>query len=199
MEVQSEILKAIKRKKRGEVFFPSEFRSVGNEHAVNMALSRLAKEGIIERIAKGIYVLPKIDRVLGKVPPSLEAVAAAIAKRDHVRIRPSGDFALHKLGLSTQIPLRLVYVTDGAPRTIQIGNRSIVFRPTTPKKLSTKGKISSLVIQGLEALGQKNVTPEIKHKIESLLTKEEPKAIHEDALIAPSWISNILLTNTGKN
>jgi len=199
MGIQQHVHEILKKKKPGEIFFPGEFRHLENDLAVNMSLSRLANEGFIDRVSKGVYYIPKKDKLLGKIPPSLENIAEAIAKRDHVRIRPAGDFALHKLGLTTQIPLKLVYVTDGAPRTIKIGRRSIVFKPTTPKKLTTSGKISSLMIQGLEALGQKNVTSEIQQKIITLLQNEDPKTLKQDAALAPAWISKILLRSLNKH
>src|SRR5688500_11585780 len=100
----------------GNILFPTDFRGKGTEGAIKMALSRLVKEGKVERIAHGIYFIPSSDPVLGKLDPSPEFVAKQVAEREKVRIRPIGAFALHKLGLSTQVPTRLVYLTDGHPR-----------------------------------------------------------------------------------
>lgn len=87
--VQDKIENEIKGKPAGAVFFPQEFRTSGTDTAIKMALPRLAKEGVIERISHGIYTVPKVDPVLGRVPPAIEDIADAIARRDHVQIRPA--------------------------------------------------------------------------------------------------------------
>jgi hypothetical protein len=186
------ILLRIKKLPPGELIFPTDFRGLGSEAAIKMAMSRLVKEKKFERIAHGIYLLPKTDPVLGKLRPSLESIAQAIAEREHVRIRPAGAYALNKLGLSTQIPMKLVYITDGAPRQIRIGKGGIKFKATTPKKLSLKGKISSLVIQALDELGPKAIDNEMKRKIQVLLKKENPKNLKADIKLAPAWINDFI-------
>ncbi len=105
-----------------------------------MALSRLTREGRLTRLAHGIYFVPVTDPVLGKLDPSVEAVAEQLADRERVRIRPTGAFALNKLRLSTRVPTRLVYLTDGHPRKLKIGKATVEFKPTTPKKMALKGR-----------------------------------------------------------
>lgn len=190
--VHGQILRKIRRIPPGKPLFPSNFRGLGSEAAIKMALMRLAREGKLDRIAHGIYVVPREDPRFGKIPPSLEAVAHAIAARDQARIRPAGAFALNKLGLSTQVPMRLVYITDGAPRHITIGKRSIKFKPTAPRNLTYKGKISGLVVQAFKELGHKGVTDEVIRKVKALLDNEKPEVIRADAKLAPNWIAKIL-------
>lgn len=145
-----------------------------------------------EAPAHGIYLIPRTDPLLGKLHPSLESIAQAIAEREHVRIRPAGAYALNKLGLSTQVPMKLVYITDGAPRQIRIGKGGIKFKATTPKRLSLKGKISSLVIQALDELGLKAIDDEMKRKIQLLLEKENTKDLKADIKLAPAWINDFI-------
>ena len=128
-----QILTKIKKAKRGVLFFVESFQSVGNAKTVNKALERLVIAGELVRVATGIYVRPEKDPIIGFVTPGIDDVAKAIAKRDKARIVPTGDYALNKLGLSTQVPLNVVYLTDGAKRKIKIGKRIITFRNTTPK------------------------------------------------------------------
>jgi hypothetical protein len=189
--IHSQILRKIKRIPPGKPLFPSDFKGLGSEAAIKMALMRLAREGKLDRIAHGIYVVPKEDSRFGKIPPSLEEVAQAIAERDHARIRPAGAFALNKLGLSTQVPMRLVYITDGAPRHIRVGKRSIKFKPASPRSLAYKGKISGLVVQAFKELGSKGVTDEVIRKVKTLLRNEKPGVIMADAKLAPYWIAKI--------
>ena len=145
-----QIQKRLERFERGRILFPSDFKDLASIATINQTLSRLTKQGILRRLGQGVYQYnPKIDKELGILNPSLEEIAEAIAKRDMVRIIPTGIYALQKLGLSTQMPMQAVYLTDGAPRKIKVGKRIITFKKTSPKKLLIKGKIDQLVIQAL--------------------------------------------------
>lgn len=189
-----EISKILEKTKPGKIVFPTDFRGTGSEAAIKMALSRLVKEKKIERIAHGIYALSKTHPVMGKLQPSLDEVAKAIAKREHVRIRPTGAYALNKLGLSNQVPTRLVYITDGQARQIRIGKGGIKFKPTTPKKFGMIGEISGLIIQALEELGPKQITAIMSDKIKVLLKKEDPKKLVHDIKLAPAWINDFIIS-----
>lgn len=190
--VHKEIEKKLLKGKGGQLFFLSDFRGLGSEAAIRKSFSRLSKTGKVKRIAQGIYLIPKIDPVLGELMPSMESVAETIAKKEHIRIKPVGAFALHKLGLTTQIPMKLVYLTDGPARIVRIGKNTIKFKPTTPKKLSMEGKLSSLIIQALEELGTENLDPNIKHRIKELLFKEDHKKLLKDIKLAPANISDFV-------
>jgi len=190
--IESQIKKAISQKKRGELLFPEDFSELGSSEAVRLALHRIKNEGFIRRVAQGIYVRPKINKYIGEVIPSAEEVAHAIAKRDRIRLVPTGVYALNALGLSTQVPLKLVFLTDGTPREIKIGKRSIKLKKTTPKNLSAKGEISGLAVQALRQIGKDNLTDWEEKKIVSLLTKEDIKNLEHDIRLAPVWIQKIM-------
>ena len=194
IEVHKEIEKKLVKGKGGQLFFLSDFRGLGSEAAIRKSLSRLSQSGKIKRIAQGIYWVPKTDPVLGEIMPSLESVAETMAKKEHIHIKPVGAFALHKLGLTTQVPMKLVYLTDGPARIIRIGKNTIRFKPTTPKKLALEGKLSSLIIQALEELGTENLEPNIKQRIKELLFKEDRKKLLKDIKIAPAPISDFLFS-----
>ncbi len=190
--IHNQVYNKIVKSKRGKLFFPSEFSAIGNEIAVNMALSRLEKDKVLERIAQGIYLYPKKDPEFGNLYPSTEEIATSIAKRDHAKIIPTGAAALQKIGLSTQVPMNLVYLTNGAPRKIKIGKQKITFKPTTAKKLATKGQISTLVIQALQKLGQKNIDEQVIEQITGVLKNESIKSLIHDVKFTPAWIAKIL-------
>jgi histone H3/H4 len=190
--IEDKIEKVIKSKQRGTLLFTDDFIAHGSSKAIQKALERLTNRNVITRIARGIFVRPVISEYIGEVLPTAEEVALGIAKRDMMKIVPTGTHALNKLGLSTQIPLKLVYLTDGAPREIQIGNRTIKLKKTTPKNLLAKGRISSLAIQALREVGQKGITEEIEKKIIELLKKEERKKLEHDIPLAPVWIRKIM-------
>ena len=155
--IEKQIEEKIISMPRGTLLFPEDFHQLGSSEAVRLALHRIVKKGVIRRVAQGIYVRPKISEYIGEIGSTAEEVAEGIAKRDKIRIVPTGVYALNALGLSTQVPMRLVLLTDGAPREIKVGKRTIKFKKTTPKNLMAKGKISSLVIQALREIGMGKV------------------------------------------
>lgn len=190
--VEYKIEKTIKSKPRGSLLFPEDFSQKGSAESVRKALQNLKEKGIIKSVAHGIYVRPVIDEYIGEVLPTAEEVAKAIAKRDRIKLVPTGAYALHALGLSTQIPLKLVFLTDGAPRTIEVGKRTIKLKKTTPRNLKARGEISSLVIQALREIGKDNATAEEQGKIIELLQKEDPADLKFDISLAPEWIRKIM-------
>jgi hypothetical protein len=181
------------RRKGGELIFPTDFRGKGTEDAIKKALSRLAQKGVLKRLSHGIYYIPKIDPVLGELRPGADDVVKMLAKKEKIRVRPAGAYALHRLGLTTQVPTKLVYVTDGHPRLFKLGKLQIKFKATTPKKLSTTGKISSLLIQALEEVGPENVNASMESKIQELLKNEDPKKLKHDLALAPAKINDYIV------
>jgi hypothetical protein len=190
--IEKQIENSIKSKPKGSLVLPDDFLSFGSSEAIRKALDRLQDKKIILRVAHGIYVRPKMSSLIGPLTPSAEEVAEAIAKRDKIRTLPTGSYALNALGLSTQIPMNIVLLTDGSPRKIKIGKRTIQFKKTTPKNLLAKGKISRLVIQALKEIGNGKVTEEEEFKIIELLRKESEKDLKHDITLAPVWIQKIL-------
>lgn len=194
MSIEYQVFKKIKDNKRGKIFFPASFSKLGSEDAIHQALKRLTEKGILLRIAHGIYLYPKTDSELGLLYPPIDEIAKAIAKRDKARIIPTGVQALNLLGLSTQVPMKVVYLTDGAQRNISIGNQSIKFKKTSPRYLATKGEISGLVIQALREIGKDNASANQLRKIHEILQKEDSANVRNDADLAPAWISRIMST-----
>jgi hypothetical protein len=192
MSIEDKILAQIKALPEGELLLPADFSDLGSSEAVRLSLFRLEKEGVIVRVAQGIYVRPKISKLIGPLTPSAEEVAEAIAKRDRIRTVPTGSYALNALGLSTQVPINIVLLTDGSPREIKVGKRIIKFKKTTPKNLLAKGKISRLVIQALKEISNGKVTVEEEQKILDLFKKEDEKDLKHDIALAPVWIQKIM-------
>jgi hypothetical protein len=186
------IEKRIKSKPKGTIMFPSDFIDLGTSEAIRLHLFRLEKDGLIKRIAQGIYVRPRESKLLGTLSPSAEEVASSIAKRDRIRCIPTGSYALHALGLSNQVPMKIVLLTDGSARVINIGNRSITFKKTTPKNLMTRGEISSLVIQAVKEIGKGKISHEEEQRIIELLKQESHQNLAHDIKLAPVWIQKIM-------
>ena len=199
--IEDKILQHIEAFPKGELFLPSDFSELGSSEAVRLSLFRLEKEGVITRVAQGIYVRPRESSLIGKLTPTAEEVAEAIAKRDKIRTTPTGSYALNALGLSTQVPMNIVLLTDGSPREIKVGKRKIKFKKTTPKNLMAKGKISRLVIQALKEIGNGKVTAVEEQKILDVLKQENEKDLKHDIALAPVWIQKIMskALNNGKD
>ena len=192
--IEDNILTAIQAKGRGSIFFPSDFTSYGEVKAVAKSLARLTAKGDIVRLARGIYSYPEIDTVLGLgvLMPSIEQIAETIARRDKARIVPTGIYAMNRFGLSTQVPMNVVYLTDGAPRKVNLGNgRSIQFKYTTPRNLAFTNPLAMLVTFALKEIGKDNVTEDIIKRIKSVLQKERKENILADEALMPAWIRNI--------
>jgi hypothetical protein len=192
-QVENRIAESLKNYPKGSVLFVDDFLNYGNPESVKKAMLRLKEKGIFVRLAHGIYLYPKVDKELGALFPSTEEIAKAIARRDKARIVPTGVHALNKLGLSTQILMKVVYLTDGAARTVIVGKRTITFKKTSPKNLLVKGEISALAIQALKTIGQKKVDEKTIEKIQAILKNEKKENIIHDAKLSPAWINKLLM------
>ena len=162
--IEENILTAIKAKGRGSIFFPSDFTSYGEVKAIGKSLERLTAKGDIIRLARGIYLYPEIDTVLGLgiLMPSIEQIAEMIARRDKARI---------------------------APRKVSLGNgRSIQFKYTTPKNLSFTNSLAMLVTFALKEVGKDNITDDIAKQIKNVLQKEQKENVLADEALMPAWI-----------
>jgi len=194
--IDDKILSNVKKRGRGHVYFPSDFASYGESKSVLKVLERLVNSQKLVRIARGIYYYPKIDKALGLgvLYPPLEAIASGIARRDKARIVPTGLYALNRLGLSTQIPMNIVYLTDGSPRKINLGDgRSILFKHTAPKNLAYQSELAMLIVFALKELTKEQITREDIGKIRELLKSESKERIMADAKLMPSWIKSIII------
>ncbi len=194
--IENKILSTINRKKHGAILLASDFAGIGERKAVNKAFERIALSGKIIRIARGIYCKPKIDTEFGFgiIYPSVDDVAQAIAQRDKCRIVPTGDAALNKLGLSTQVPMNAVYYTDGTPRRIKVYNgKGILFKHVVPKRLNFKSELVMLITFALQTLGQGNVSDVQLDRIKQLLSNESKGRVYEDLELVPGWIRSIIL------
>ena len=196
--IEYKIIKKIKKARRGTLFSGDVFTSIGSPETIRRTLSRLVESGELDRVAPGIFVRPQIDSIIGKITPTIEDITKAIAKRDKARIVPTGVYALNRLGLSTQVPMKIVYLTDGSARKIKVGNYTVSFVRTSPRNVAAIGKISRLAIQALKSIGKDNVTQrEIEH-IENVLLNEKKTYLEHDLRIAPEWIKGIIRNSLEK-
>lgn len=194
----SKIEEKIKKNVRGRLYFSSDFAALGTPEAIKKTLLRLLQSGLLMRVAHGIYYYPKIDPKWGNVaiPPTIEEVASGIANRDKVRIVPTGAYALNALGLSTQVPANIVFITDGAPRRITIGKRKgILFKHTSNvRSLAYKSKLLMLIVAALREIGEGKVTEDELAIIKTHLGNVSEQEFDADIQLAPLWVRKILLS-----
>lgn len=189
--IDARILARVHGRGRGSVLVPGDFLDLGSREAVDLALHRLARKGTIRRLARGVYDFPKEHPVLGPLSPSADTVAKALAGRDRTRLQPAGAYAANALGLSEQVPAKVVFLTDGPSRTVKIGPTTIQLRRTTPKNMAAAGRLSGLLIQALRELGQEHVTPARREHLKRTLPVDKRRELVKDLPLAPAWMHPI--------
>lgn len=189
--IDSQILEAIHSRGYGTVFVPTDFLNLGSRQAVDIVFHRLVQKGTIRRLARGLYDFPEEHPILGKLRPSPEKIAEALIGRDCTRIQPAGAYAANLLGLSEQVPAKIVFLTDGPSRTIKIGATTIQLRRTTPKNMTMAGRLSGLLIQALRELGKENVTTEQIEHLKRTIPLDKRQDLLKDIRLAPEWMHSI--------
>lgn len=189
--IEARILATIHGRGEGSVFVPRDFLAIGSREAVDVALHRLIRQGAIRRLARGVYDYPRQHPILGALAPSAEMVARALASRDQARLQPAGAHAANLLGLTEQVPAKMVFLTDGPSRTVRIGPLTIQLRRTTPKNMAMAGRLSGLLVQALRELGQGNITPEKCDHLKRTISVEKRRELLQDLPLVPTWMQPI--------
>ncbi len=182
------ILKRAREAPADTVFYAGQFLDLDSRTAVDQALSRLLRAGDLRRLARGLYYLPRKHPVLGDIQPSVDAVARAIASRDRVRLQPFGGYAANLLRLSEQVPMRVVFITDGSPRKVRVGKQVIELRRASPRMMAAAGRTTGIVIAGLRHIGKAHISPERVSHLRTLLAAEDRQRLLEDIALAPAWM-----------
>ena len=191
--VSEKIVARIRRNGRGRAFSSKDFLDIGSRASVDQALSALTKSGEIRRVARGIYDYPRVNPDLGgQLSPDYDSVARAIARKNGVRIEPSGAWAANLLGLSNQVPAKIVYLSNGTSRVYQVGKQKIAFQRVGPKELLPKPGPSTLVVQALRHLGQDHVDDAVIRQLRDRLSPSACKALLRDARYTADWIFEVL-------
>lgn len=153
----AKILDRIRKRGPGAVWIPTDFSDLGTRSAIDGALHRLCQSAEIRRLAQGLYDRPAKSARFGPVPPEIDVIVAAIARRTGSRVQITGEGALNRLGLSTQVPAVATYITDGSSRRIAVLGRPIVLRHATARRLAAAGEVAGTVLEALRALGPAGV------------------------------------------
>lgn len=184
----TQVLRRIESHGPGWVFTPHDFADLGTRTAVAAALKRHKASGAIRLLGRGLYDVPRVHATLGTLWPAIESVSQALERKDGLRLQPSGVYAANLLGLSEQVPARVVLLTDGATRTVKVGPTQITLKRTTPRNMATAGKLSGLLIQAFRALGAAHITPQRVARLRKELPFEERAKVLQDLALAPEWM-----------
>ncbi|MEI7833858.1 MAG: DUF6088 family protein [bacterium] len=190
--IEKNIQKRIEGRGKGSVFTPTAFLDLGSRQAVDLALHRLVKKGIVRRINRGLYDYPIVDANIGTLAPPIDAIVTAVQERDHTMIQASGGYAANQLGLSEQVPMKIVFYTDGPERHIELGKRKILFKHTTPRVMATANRISGQVIQALRHIGKGHIDDAITAKLRNRLSLSDRQQLLQDIRYAPAWVGAIM-------
>jgi len=190
--MRDHIVAKIARLGEGRVFSAKDFLDIASRTTVDVTLASLAQAGKIRRLRRGLYDMPRVNAALGgELSPDIDEAARAIARRQRWKIVPEGAWAANLLGLSTQVPSKIIYLTDGPNKEVLIGRRTIKFKHARPKALAgPDGKIA-LVVQALRHLGKENVGPHQIDTVRASLTPAERRKLVKDARFGVDWIYDV--------
>ena len=190
--IDTQISKRVQRSARGTVFTPATFTAQGSRAAIDKALQRLVAQGTLRRLSRGLYDKPRQDELLGTLWPSVDAVVKALVGKDKLRVQPSGVYATNLLGLSEQVPAKVVFLTDGASRSVRAGPMHLAFKRTSPRNMATANRLSGLVIQAFKSLGPQHITPQRLAHLRKTLPATERAKLLGDLALAPAWMQPML-------
>ena len=191
--VPDRIMKRARAAGRGGVYTPSDFLDVAARAAVDQALSRLVKTGKLRRLARGLYDFPKVHPKLGQLSPAPDDVAHALARETGSLVQIAGARAANALGLTTQVPAKNTYLTDGPARRVLLGKRVVDLRHASPKHLIAPGSPAGTVVQALRHVGAVRAA-DVAQVASRQLSASDKKTLASSAVQAPAWMRPTLVS-----
>ena len=186
------ILNRIRGKGRGWVFTPKDFIDIGSRTAVDQTLSRLTRKQTIRRLSRGLYDYPRKNPRLGVLAPPMDAVASAVARMTNSKLQVSGAQAANTLRLSTQVPARRTYLTDGPSRHICIGQQSLDLLHRSPRNLIGAGTTTGMVFQALRYFGRDGIDDTVMQRLRDLLSARDKNALMRNVVQMPDWMNPVI-------
>lgn len=174
------------------VFFVSDFLDISSDKEISKMLSELEVQGVVKRLAKGVYCKPKMTR-FGPLYPEVRTIVEAVAQRDHAQVLPSGATAANMLGLSEQVPMKYTFITSGSSRVLTVGNQEVRLRRAVPRHFAYRTRLAALIVQALKSTGEENVGPEELSALKRVMdANPEKEAFRQDVQQMPIWIKKII-------
>ena len=195
--LEKQIVNKVYGKGRGWAFSRKDFSLMADAEHIDKALSRLNQKGTIRRIARGLYDYPRYSKWLQQtLGPDMDQAAHALARKFGWNIQVTGNAALNILGISTQIPTRYTYLTDGKSATYQILDQELNFKKAKLTHLHFRYPQSLILVQAIEALGEKELTDDNLTRMAAYLCSQSPlpenrrRALEKDTQYVTSWIQS---------
>ena len=193
--MRDQIVARIERLGEGKAFSAKDFLDIASRTTIDVTLASLTLNGKIRRLRRGLYDMPKVNPALGgKLSPDIDEAARAIARRQRWKIVPEGAWAANLLGLSTQVPAKIVYLTDGPNNKVPIGRRTIHFKHARPKAMAGLEGTLALVVQALCYLGKEGVGPREIETLRAALSPAEKQKLVTDTRFGVDWIYEVART-----
>jgi hypothetical protein len=189
--IDKSILRTLRSQRSAAVISPRHFDKLGSPTAVRQALSRLAKAGKVRRVRRGLYDLPRTHPVMGQPVPDTMAAVRTLMEGSHAQWQASGAYAANLLGLSEQVPAKIVILTNGVPRRVSLGKVTLIFRRAAPRNLLGAGDPVGLVIQALRFIGKNAVSSEIVQRLRKQLDKDTKADLKSLTPKLPAWMHTI--------
>lgn len=197
-DISSTIRQTIQQAKSPAIFFISDFPDFGYEY-VRKVLSSMVAEGELMRLANGIYLKPQMTQ-FGPLQPTTDAVVEAITAHDAAKVLPTGATAENMLGLSEQVPMNLVYLTNGSSRVIQLGAHTIKLKRVVPKYFAIENRVLAILCLAMKSIGEQNISDEQMSRIRQIIALEKDKAdFSHDVQLMPLWINRIITSISKEN
>ncbi len=179
---------AARKANPGRVHTPFDFLDLGSPHSVGMALMRLVRSGALRRLARGLYDVPRQHPLLGELQPSADEIVQALSRREGALVQPAQAMAANLLSLSEQVPVRVIYETDGPSRTVKIGSQTIQLKHRPPRQVRSASPMSNLVFAALRSVGKANVNEARVAHLRKTLSAKDRAALLKDLPLAPAWM-----------
>ncbi len=186
--IDKKLISRIRGKGRGSVWTTTDFADLGERTAIAKALSRHVEAGDIKRIGRGLYAYPQTHPVLGELTPSIETIVDALKGRDQVRLLPTGAYAANLLHLSEQVPARIVFLSDGPNRKVQVGKLEIELKHVAPKRVAAADRVAGLIIEALRYMGEDSVDDRSVATIAKAIDERQARQLISDLRLAPAWM-----------
>lgn len=181
------ILRSVETLPEGGIISPKEFLHLATRAAVDQTLTRLTREGKLMRVGRGTYVVPVSGR-FGVRPPAAAKVVESMAEKSGEVVVPHGAAAANALGLTTQVPVKEVFVTSGRSRTLRFGSRVVEIKHVPGWQLALGSRPAGAAIRALSWLGPEHAKESIA-KIKNSLPTSEWEAITASRAVLPSWMA----------
>ncbi len=187
--MKNRIVARIRRFEPSRAFVAKDFLDIASRGTVDMTLSTLVRDRVIRRVRRGLYDVPKVNPDLGgKLSPDIDQAARALARRHRWTIVPEGAWAANLLGLSTQVPAKIIYLSDGPTQKVQLGRRTIHFKHARPHILGQEAGITALAIQALRYIGKEGLDDALIWRLRSLLPEGEKRRLVKATRFGVDWI-----------